>query len=336
MTDSPAPGPGGPDRTGGRVVWLVTSPRTPAGLLSWPAWEALRGADVVLATDPAHPLRPYVEAAEVRVETITAADPAAYVIDLARGGADVVWLAGEDDSAAADRLGQLLAADTEAGAQPPELEVLIGAYDPPGARLLDLVAVMDRLRSQCPWDREQTHRSLVRYLLEETYETIEALEAGSAADVREELGDLLFQAFFHARIAEEDPDEPWSIDDLAGGVVDKLVRRHPHVFAEVEVADAAEVAVNWEAIKATEKPRTSPLEGVPRALPALALGDKVLGRFAKTGTDVDVPAAGLPTEPSAEQIGAALLAVVAAARRADVDPEQALRDAVRRLIADHG
>src|SRR5690606_29504925 len=123
-----------------------------------------------------------------------------------------------------------------------------GAYDPPGARLLDLAAVMDRLRRECPWDREQTHQSLVRYLLEETYETIEALETGSADEIREELGDLLFQAFFHARIAEEHPDRPWNIDDVAGGVVEKLVRRHPHVFADVEVADAAEVEANWETI----------------------------------------------------------------------------------------
>lgn len=321
--------------SGGRLIWLVTSPRVPAGMLTWPAWEALRTADRVVVTDPDHPLRPHVEAADVVVEVLTDADPVAYVIGPVRAGAVVAWLATEDDAEIAERLGQLITGEAEAGGHPPELEVLIGAYDPPGARLLDLVVVMDRLRRRCPWDREQTHRSLVRYLLEETYETIEALEAGSEADIREELGDLLFQAFFHARIAEEDPDEPWSIDDLAGGVVDKLVRRHPHVFAEVEVADAAEVEVNWDAIKATEKPRTSPVEGVPLALPALTLADKVLGRFAKSDADVEVPSvASMPETPTVDAVGAALLGVVAAARRVGIDPEQALRDAVRRLIAD--
>lgn len=330
---SDPPEPDGARRSG-RIVWLVTSPRIPAGLLSWPAWDVLHRADQVLAAQD-HPLAPYLAQAGIRVEPWPPGDRIQHVLRLTRSGAEVVWVAGDEDIGEVERLGPVLAGEAELGRTPPELEVVTGSYDPPGARLLDVVEVMDRLREGCPWDREQTHRSLVRYLLEETYETIEALETGSAEEIREELGDLVFQVFFHARMAEEDAEHPWSIDHLAGDVVDKLVRRHPHVFADVEAADAAEVASNWEQIKAGEKPRRSVVEGVPLALPALALADKVLGRLANGGSAPPEAAApvGLPAEPSAEHVGTALLAVVTAARRAGVDPEQALRDAVRALIA---
>jgi XTP/dITP diphosphohydrolase len=193
---------------------------------------------------------------------------------------------------------------------------------PAGSRLLELVEVMDRLRSECPWDREQTHRSLARYLLEEAYETLEAIDRGDTAHLREELGDLLLQVFFHARIAAERPDG-FDVEDVAGGIVDKLVYRHPHVFGDVEVADAAEVDRNWEALKATEKGRTSPLEGVPAALPALAYADKVAGRLAK---------AGLPAAPADTTLGDRLLALVLEARGSGLDAEQELRDAVRRVV----
>jgi XTP/dITP diphosphohydrolase len=199
-------------------------------------------------------------------------------------------------------------------------------YDGPGARLLELVEVMDRLRRECPWDRVQTHRSLATYLLEETYETLEAIETGDPVHLREELGDLLLQVYFHARVASETAREEggFDLDDVAGGIVDKLVYRHPHVFAGLEVADAAEVDSNWETLKAAEKQRSSPLDGIPVALPALSLADKVLGRLAKAGV---APA---PAEPG---IGADLLALVTRARAEGVDPEQALRDAVRGLSA---
>ena len=197
-------------------------------------------------------------------------------------------------------------------------------YDGPGARLLELVEVMDRLRRECPWDRDQTHRSLATYLLEETYETLEAIETGDPVHLREELGDLLLQVYFHARVAAEEPGG-FDIDDVAGGIVDKLVYRHPHVFAGLEVADAAEVEANWDTLKAAEKQRSSPLEGIPTALPALALADKVLGRLAKAGT---------APGPVAPGVGADLLALVARARAEGVDPEQALRDAVRELTED--
>jgi XTP/dITP diphosphohydrolase len=194
--------------------------------------------------------------------------------------------------------------------------------DAPGSRLLELVAVMDRLRRGCPWDQEQTHRSLARYLLEETYETLEAIESGDPDHLREELGDLLLQVCFHSVIASE--TGAFDVDDVAAGIVEKLVRRHPHVFADVEVAGVADVEANWERIKADEKGRSSVLEGVPMALPALALADKVLGRAAR----VEV----LPVAD--DTVGGRLLALVGEARAAGLDAEQELRDAVRRLARD--
>jgi XTP/dITP diphosphohydrolase len=193
---------------------------------------------------------------------------------------------------------------------------------PPGARLLELVGIMDRLREECPWDREQTHRSLARYLLEETYETLEAIESGDVDHLREELGDLLLQVFFHARVASEQPGG-FDVDGVARGIADKLVHRHPHVFAGLEVADAAEVDRNWEALKAAEKQRESPLDGIPSALPALAYADKVTGRLARAGV--------LP-EVAPGSVGDDLLLLVLRARAEGMDPEQELRDAVRRLI----
>ncbi|HEX6485088.1 MAG TPA: MazG family protein [Nocardioidaceae bacterium] len=181
---------------------------------------------------------------------------------------------------------------------------------------------MDRLRTSCPWDREQTHESLARYLLEEAYETIEAIESGDYSHLREELGDLLLQVYFHARIAAEDPDDPFTIDEVAGGIVDKLVRRHPHVFAGLEVADAEEVDRNWEALKAEEKGRGSVLEGIPTALPALVLAEKTLGRAARLGV--------MP-EADVSSLGDRLLALVVEARAEGLDAEQELRAAVRRL-----
>ena len=199
----------------------------------------------------------------------------------------------------------------------------------PGRRLLDLVDVMDRLRVDCPWDREQTHRSLATYLLEETYEVLEAIDTGDRDHLREELGDLLLQVYFHARIASEDADG-FDIDDVAGGIADKLVYRHPHVFAGLEVADADEVDRNWERLKAAEKQRASVLDGIPAALPALAYADKVLARL---GTAASAGGSGAPTD---EGVGDRLLALVREARADGIDPEQALRDAVRTLCGRLG
>ncbi len=189
--------------------------------------------------------------------------------------------------------------------------------------LLRAVAVMDRLRSPggCPWDAAQTHRSLAKYLLEETYETLEAIETDDMALLREELGDLLLQVLFHARLAEELPAaQRFGIDDVAGDLVAKLVHRHPHVFADVPVADAAEVNENWERLKAAEKGRDSAVDGVPMGQPALALAAKLVSRAGRAGLDV---------EASANDIGDRLLAVVREAVAAGVDPESALRESAR-------
>ncbi len=198
--------------------------------------------------------------------------------------------------------------------------------EPPA--LLRLAEVMDRLRTECPWDREQTHATLTRYLLEETHEVLEAIDSGDLDHLREELGDLLMQVYFHARIAQETPREQggFDLEDVAAGIADKLVRRHPHVFAGVEVADAGEVERNWEAIKAQEKQRTGPTEGIPASLPALAYADKVLGRLQRSGPG--------PVLPDGGGVGARLLALVAEARAEGLDPETELRVAVRELLAD--
>jgi len=202
--------------------------------------------------------------------------------------------------------------------------------DAPGSRLLDLVAVMDRLRSPggCPWDAQQTHASLLRYLVEESYEVVEAVEGGDREELREELGDLLLQVVFHARVAAEAPGGGFDIDDVADAIVTKLVRRHPHVFAGE--APAEDLQRGWDAIKATEKHRESVLDGIPLALPALARADKVLGRLQRAGLDADPSPATAAGDP-AVAFGAELLALVRRAHAAGVDPEAALRVATREV-----
>ena len=195
----------------------------------------------------------------------------------------------------------------------------------PGGQLLAAVRVMDLLRSPggCPWDAEQTHRSLAPYLLEEAYETLEAIEQDDLAALREELGDLLLQVLFHARLAEEaEPDRRFGIEQVAGDLIAKLTRRHPHVFGEVTADTAERVASNWEEIKRTEKRRSSVTEGVPLNQPALSLAAKLISRVART--ELAVPA------PAGDGIGERLFALVTEAARAGVDPELALRDTVLR------
>ena len=210
-----------------------------------------------------------------------------------------------------------------------------------GSRLLDLVAVMDRLRSPggCPWDERQTHRSLVEYLVEEAYETVEAIELDDREALREELGDLLLQVVFHARIAQEDRADPWTIDDVADGIITKLIARHPHVFGDVDAATAEEVERNWHVLKAQEKGRESVTDGIPKTLPALVLATKVLSRSASFTDELGVPGeheraleatADLVDE---EQLGDLLLSLVAISRDNGWDSEAALRGAVRRRVA---
>ena len=286
--------------------------------MTWPAWQAVTGAVTVLAGSADLPVARAVEAAGRPVTVVD--DPSTSALLAAASSGDVVYLASDEE---ADRLPTELATALVSGDSPVDIEVLHASYDVPGARLLDLVTVMDQLRLHCPWDREQTHRSLATYLVEEAYETLEAIETGDSVHLREELGDLLLQVYFHARIAAESPPEDggFTIDDVAGGIVDKLVHRHPHVFAGLDVADAAEVEENWEALKASEKGRSSVLEGVPTALPALHLAAKVVGRASRVGG----------TPQPGDSLGDRLLALVVEARAAGADPEQELRDAVRRL-----
>ncbi|NTW38747.1 MAG: MazG family protein [Cellulomonadaceae bacterium] len=196
--------------------------------------------------------------------------------------------------------------------------------------LADLVEVMDRLRSPggCPWDAEQTPESLVQYAIEEVFEVAEAVETGDREALREELGDLLLQVVFQARVATEHPTEPFDLGDVAAGIAEKLRRRHPHVFADAQVRDAEHVSQRWDEIKQTEKARTSVLDGVPAAMPALARAQKVLGRVDRAG--IAAQAAPAPVTP-ADEVGADLLAAVARASAVGVDAEGALRAAVRAL-----
>lgn len=210
----------------------------------------------------------------------------------------------------------------------------------PGHAFLELVAVMDRLRSPggCPWDARQTHRSLVEYLVEETYETVEAIETDDRAGLREELGDLLLQVVFHARMAQEDPKEPWDIDDVAEGIVAKLVTRHPHVFAGEVAGTAEEVEANWHARKAVEKGRSSVTDGIPMQLPALVLASKVLARsiaFVEAGgvsPGLEPARAAVQDIRDEAGFGDLLLALVAIGRDEGWDAEAALRGATRRQI----
>ena len=209
---------------------------------------------------------------------------------------------------------------------------------PTGEPLLELIGVMDRLRSPggCPWDAEQTHASLVQYLTEEAYEAVEAIEAGDRAGMREELGDVLLQVMFHSRIAQEDPDDPWSVDDVAAGIAAKLVSRHPHVFGDETADSAAHVESVWLARKTAEKARESVLDGIPAGLPTLLRAGKLLSR-AEHGA-VAVPATSEPVAAAAadalaavgpDQLGELLLALVAAGRAAGVEADPALRAAAR-------
>lgn len=196
------------------------------------------------------------------------------------------------------------------------------------SQLQRLAEVMDELRSPggCPWDAEQTHESLLKYLLEESYEFVDAVHGDNRAHMREELGDVLLQVYFHARIAEEDPVDPFSIQDVAQAIADKLIRRHPHVFAGVVVQDSIEVLQNWEDIKREEKGRTSALDGIAMAQPALPLIEKLLYRASQYGVDVVTPdAIDFGGSASESTVGQALLTVIAWANANGVDAESALR-----------
>jgi XTP/dITP diphosphohydrolase len=358
---------------GARLVLLVTAPTVRAGLLSWPAWQTLAGASRVLAPATDHPLLPALDEAGIGWELLAGdadggqagagqagagragggqarsaqagagpADPAAVARLLTRAVAGtagtVVWLCPADPPGrpAGVTPGPLALADELGGPEGPAdtaVEVVYGSSALPGAELLTLVSVMDTLRRQCPWDARQTHESLAPYLIEESYEALDALESGDRAALREELGDVLLQVMFHARVAAERSDGTgFTVDDVADGIVTKLVRRHPHVFGDVTVSGADDVTRNWDAIKAAERATgdgpASALAGVPFGQPALALAAQLQRRAERAGIPPDLAVPGGPDEGS--RLGAELFELVAQAREAGLDPELELRAAARR------
>ena len=326
-----------------QIVLIRTSPRLPVGLLSADGWAALRRGPVYAQDPRSEDLALAVRAAGIEVSPLEvpqapggrllAPSPASAAARALRevaanGGGIVVWLLRpEGDAAFSAALADLAA--REGGVS---IEVVVASWDPPGARLLDAVAVMDRLRAPggCPWDADQTHASLAPYLIEEAHEAADALAAQDLDALREELGDVLLQVLFHSRLAEEieDDDERWSIDDVAGGLVDKLVRRHPHVFAGVEVSGATEVHANWDQLKQTEKGARSVVDGVPISAPSLARAASLVARAARAGLPTPTPTA-LPEQARTVQgLGSYLFGLVAAATQAGLDSDGALRTAI--------
>ncbi|MGL5817566.1 MAG: MazG nucleotide pyrophosphohydrolase domain-containing protein [Phycicoccus sp.] len=239
----------------GRLRLLQTTPRVAPGLLTREAWQAVADAGYLACRDAADPLAAAVVDAGLAVAPVDPADepvPAlARRLVAAATTDEVVWLGSVDGDPG---LADAIAAEVSRLETPPEVEVLLGSWDVPGARLLDVVAAMDRLRSPggCPWDAEQTHESLAPYLVEEAHEVLAAIEGGDAAHLAEELGDVLLQVVFHARVAEDAADGAFDVDTVAGLLVEKLVRRHPHVFADGDAATPEEVEREWERIKAQE------------------------------------------------------------------------------------
>ncbi|WP_328507010.1 nucleoside triphosphate pyrophosphohydrolase [Streptomyces sp. NBC_00391] len=314
---TPAPETVASETGPGRVVLLTTSHRVAPGLLSWPAWQALHGADSVLCADEAHPQLPYLREAGITVERAT--PTAEELVDACADDRTVVVVAtAEGEPHLTDGLARLAGSGR---VRMPSLELLPASYDLPGARLLDLVQVMDRIRAECPWSSQQTHKGLAKYGIEEAYELVEAIEEGDRDELREELGDVLLQVVFHARIAEDDPDTPFSIDDVAAGIITKLVHRHPHVFGDATATTPEEVKAHWLRTKAVEKQRESVTDGIPLGQPGLALASKLASRVRATNLDVPLPAGEGP--------GYELLAMAVRAEAAGVDPEAALRAAAR-------
>jgi XTP/dITP diphosphohydrolase len=355
----------------GRVVLVETSDLLP-DLLPFQAWDALATADLVLARDPvAHPSAPALYLAGIDLEVLT---PSALgrsdllltrpggpddrrlaksLVERARADGSVVYLLEADERGLAPALAGMVAEHDL------EIELVFLAQLPRGTELLRAVGVMDRLRDPdggCPWDLEQDHATLGRYLVEETYELLEAIESGSDDDVREELGDVLLQVLFHARIAAE--RRAFGIDDVATALVDKLVRRHPHVFDAESVGaatDAEDVQRRWDRLKADEKGGDrGPLDGIPAGMPGLALLDALLRRVRRLGMlperpedviadlRVTLDAIGLGDGGAAaddhddrsgitELIGTLLVQATALARSLDLEADAAARSGGARL-----
>ncbi len=350
MTDATRPEPDP------RVVLVETSAALP-GLLPVTAWQAIGEVATVVAADPAtHPTVPHLAMGGIEVEALPAVDAptrgmnllapggasprqratATTVVELARERGSVALLLDPGDAALGTAIGMEAAKE---GGMEVEFAFLMGV--PRGLELLRLVEVMAALRHPedgCPWDLEQDHRTLTGYLVEEAYELLDAIERDDDADIREELGDVLLQVVFHAQVATD--RGAFDIDAVATGIVDKLVRRHPHVFGDGDAETAADVQENWDRLKAAEKSeRTGPFDGVPLALPALQLAEAYQRKAAKRGfrwDDAEGPAAQVRSEldevlaagtdaERREELGDLLGAVVALARVLGVDAEEALR-----------
>jgi len=207
------------------------------------------------------------------------------------------------------------------------------------SELIRLLEVMDRLRSPggCPWDADQTHQSLIKYLLEESYEFVDAVDENDREAMREELGDILLQVYFHSRIAQEHATDPFGIEDVAKGIADKLIRRHPHVFSDLQVKDNDELLANWERLKASEKGRKSAVEGIAQSQPALSLITKLLYRAERNGIDLSTLLIRLESPnknddvPAEIAIGDALVAAILAAVQHGIEPEDLLRSRAREI-----
>ena len=321
---------------GGRVVLVETSDLLP-GMLPFQAWDALATADVVLVRDPvAHPSAPSLHLAGL---DLVALDPtpldrgdllltrpgapddrrlAKSLVAAARERGRVVYLLEDDERGLAPALAGMVAEHDI------EIELVFLAQLPRGTELLRAVGIMDRLRDPdggCPWDLEQDHHSLGRYLVEETYELLDAIASDDDADVKEELGDVLLQVLFHARIAAE--RHAFGVDDVARALTDKLVRRHPHVFTDADGGeDADDVQRSWDRLKADEKGGRGPLDGVPASMPGLALLDALLRRVLRLDMMPGTP------EPILEDLRATLDALATTSSVSEVTT-----DLVGRLIA---
>ena len=357
-TGSTAAGSGVPASP--NVALVETSDLLP-GLLPFQAWDVLGTADMVFARDAAtHPFVDHLHLAGLDLHTLEPAtlergdldlsrpgDPAdrrlaKALVQRARDEGQVVYLLGPDD----DRLALALAG--MAAEHDVEIELVFLAQQPPGTELLRLVGVLRQLRDPengCPWDLEQDHVSLARYLVEETYELVDAIETGDDTDLAEELGDVLLQVVFHAQVAAD--RRAFGIDDVARGIAEKLVRRHPHVFADGDASTAEEVQARWDQLKTEEKARSGPFDGVPAAGPGLELLHTLHRKAGRRGVlppDLlpvgEVAAslsalepAGEPTQDAAQDpeaaVGRLIEAVVTVAAAHGVDPEAAARRVAR-------
>lgn len=225
---------------------LVLSPRIPVGLMTAAAWDAVRAAPSVIASTEG----PHVRALrEAGVDVVVGPRPSGAATE-----PSAIWIPEPGDTTWATYLAeQMLEGMPDDADSTEEFEVITGSFDPAGARFLDLVEVMRRLRRDCAWTREQTHETLAPYLAEESQETLEAIDSGDLDHLREELGDILLQVVFHAAIAGEQGDDSWDVDDVAAGITEKLIRRNPHVFGDSDATTIDEIAEQWERIKAEEK-----------------------------------------------------------------------------------